>query len=65
MGGCCCLEVAFLLRFVMPAALVPGSVLFLSSPVVFSLRGAAALASSDGVLRPLAVSERLCVGSSK
>jgi len=57
-GGAACLQVAFL-WFVLPAALMPGSVLILSSPAVFSLRGAAALASSGGVLRPLAVSERL------
>ena len=63
-GGAACLQVAFL-WFVLPAALMPGSVLILSSPVVFSLRGAAALASSGGVLRPLAVSGRLCVVSEK
>ena len=62
MGGRCCLKVAFP-RSVLPAALMLGPVLFLSSPAVFSLRGAAALASSGGVLRPLAVSGRLCVGS--
>ena len=64
MGERCCLKVAFL-RFVLPAALMPGSVLCLSSPVVFSLRGAAALASSGGVLTSLAESGRLCVGSEK
>ena len=62
MGERCCLKVAFL-RFVLPAALMPGPVLILSSPVLFSLRGAAALAFSGGVLRPLAVPGRLCVGS--
>jgi len=50
-GGAAYLQVTFL-RFVLPAAPMPGSVLFRRSPLVSCFRGAAALASSGGMLSP-------------
>ena len=50
-GGAAYLQVTFL-RFVLPAAPMPGSVLFRRSPLVSCFRGAATLASSGGMLSP-------------